>query len=76
MVATHSNTLGKQAVISLALCSASALGQVVGPAAHLEGAPSRWGVDIWQGVEYEPTTYVLYRSMLLSNLFSCVWAGF
>ena len=60
MVASQGSTLGKQAVLSIALCSPSALGQVVGPSANLVGADSKWGVDIWQGAEYEATAYVLH----------------
>lgn len=62
MLASQSGTLGKQTVLCVTLCAASALAHVVGPAAHLVGADSKWGVDIWQGAEYEPTAYVLHHS--------------
>lgn len=48
---------GAKALLTLSLCSASALGKVVGPPSDLENKPSAFGVDIWQDGEYTPTMY-------------------
>jgi hypothetical protein len=67
MSSSKRNTLCRNAVVSVALCSASALGQIVEPAAHLEGLPSKWGVDIWQDADLEDKMCVLSNSMPLSD---------
>lgn len=62
MVASKSTNMGRNAFVTISLFSAGALGKVVGPAAHQEGLPSKWGVDIWEGAELESLTFVSHLS--------------
>lgn len=57
MAITKPSSIGQHAFVALTYLSASAVGQIVEPAPHLENKDSKWGVDIWQSAEYAPSSY-------------------